>query len=47
MAATELKVDPGLTITQDVINSWHQIMLIQHQLFIESVKNVGKDVLLA
>ena len=40
MTAAELKVDPGLTTTQDVINSWCQITLSQHQKFAEGVKNV-------
>ena len=39
MTAAELNVDPGLTITQDVINSWRQITLSQHQLFVEGVTN--------
>ena len=39
MTAAELKVDPGLTTTQDVINSWHQIRLSQHQLYVEGVTN--------
>ena len=41
ITAAELKVDPGLTITQDVINSWHQITLSQHQLFVEGVTNTS------
>ena len=41
MTAAELKVDPGLTTTQDVINSWHQITLSQHQLFVEGVTNTS------
>ena len=40
MTAAELKVDLGLTTTQDVINSWCQITLSQHQKFAEGVKNV-------
>ena len=41
MTAAELKVDPGLTTTQDVINSWCQITLSQHQLFVEGVTNTS------
>ena len=40
MTAAELKVDPALTITQDVNNSWCQIILSQHQKFMEGVTNV-------
>ena len=41
MNAAELKVDPGLTTTQDVVNSWRQITLSQHQLFVEGVTNTS------
>ena len=41
MTAAELKVDPGLTTTQEVINSWCQIRLSQHQLFLEGVTNMS------
>ena len=41
MTAAELKVDSGLTTTQDVINSWCQITLSQHQLFVEGVTNTS------
>ena len=40
MTAAKLKVDPGLTITQDIINSWYQITLTQHQEFVLGVTNV-------
>ena len=40
MTAAELKVNPGLTITQDIINSWRQITLTQHQEFVLGVTNV-------
>ena len=40
MTAAELKVNPGLTITQDIINSWCQITLTQHQEFVLGVTNV-------
>ena len=41
VTAAELKVDPGLTITQDVINSWCRIKLSQHQLFMGGVTNMS------
>ena len=40
MSAEELKVDPGLTVTQDIINSKRQITMVEHQAFIHGVTNV-------
>ena len=40
MTAEELKVDPGLTVTQDIINSKRQITIVKHQAFIVGVTNV-------
>ena len=37
MSVEELKVDPGLTVTQDIINSKCQITLVEHQVFIQNV----------
>ena len=34
MSDAELKVDPGLTTTQEIINSWHQITMTLHQEFV-------------
>ena len=42
MTAAELKIDPGLTITQDIINSRYQITLVEHQTFIQGVMNVSE-----
>ena len=42
MTAEELKVDPGLTVTQHVINSKCQISTVEHQAFIEGVTNITK-----
>ena len=40
MSDAELKVDPGLTTTQEIINSWHQITKTLHQEFGLEVTNV-------
>ena len=40
MSDDELKVDPGLTTTQEIINSLHQITKILHQEFVLEVTNV-------
>ena len=40
MSDAELKVDPGMTTTQEIINFWHQITMTLHQEFVLEVTNV-------
>ena len=40
MSDDELKVDPGLTTTQEIVNSWCQITMTLHQEFVLVVTNV-------
>ena len=40
MSEDELKVDPTLTTTQGIINSWCQITMTLHQEFVLEVTNV-------
>ena len=42
MTAAELKINPGLTITQDIINSRCQITLVEHQTFIQGLTNISE-----
>ena len=41
MTAEKLKVDPGLTVTEDVINSKRQISTVEHEAFIEEVTDMN------
>ena len=40
MTAEELKVDPWLTVTQEVVNMKQQIDTVEHKAFIEVVTNI-------
>ena len=40
MSDAELKVDPGLTTTQEIINSWCQITMTLHQEFVLEMTQV-------
>ena len=40
MLAEELKINLGLTVTQDIVNSKQNIDTIEHKTFIEGVKSI-------
>ena len=42
MSAEELKIEPGLTITQEIVNSKRQMDTVEHKAFIEGVTSISE-----